>query len=103
MESAPGADVLQVSDNNLRLEAGWCEDLAEKLAANSAPPGAKPSELACAAVVNASTAEVAAAGIRCSFRMKATASGLTAAAAAYGKNEAESSAQLRAITTPRVC
>src|SRR5574337_1605993 len=102
MESPRGTDGLQVSDDGLRVEAGWCEALAGKLAGNGAPTGARSLGLISAAVVNVSNAQVAAAGIRCSLRMQATAAKLATAATGYAENEAESATRLRAVDTLRL-
>ena len=76
MESARATDELQVSEDGLRAQAGWCESLAGRLAGNSAPSGAGASPLASSGAVNAAHAQIAAAGVRCSFRMQATATKL---------------------------
>ena len=54
----------QVSEDDLRAQAGWCESLAGSLARNSAPAGAGSSVLASSAAVNAARAQIAAAGSR---------------------------------------
>jgi hypothetical protein len=100
MKSALGASELHVSDDGLRLQAGCCESLARKVAGNRTPTGTGSSWLGSAAAVNAANADVATAGIRCTFRMQATATKLTAAAHGYTENEAESAAQFPAIDTP---
>jgi hypothetical protein len=87
MESPGGADELQVSDTGLRAHAGWCETLASELAGNSPPAVTGPSWLATTDAVNASHAEVAAAGVRCTNRMQATATKLATAATGYAENE----------------
>jgi hypothetical protein len=97
MESARATAELRVSDPGLRVQAGWCESLAGKLAGNSAPTGAGSSVLASSAAVNAAHAQIAAAGIRCTFRMHATATKLAVGSIGYGENEANSAAQLRAL------
>jgi hypothetical protein len=50
-----------------------------------------------------SNAQVAAAGIRCTFRVQATGAKLATAATGYAEREAESAAQFRALDTPKVC
>jgi hypothetical protein len=104
MES-PGAtaELLQVSQHALLAEAGWCESVAGRLAANSAPTAARSSVLASSAAVDAAHAQIAAAGIRCTFRVQATASKLAVASAGYGNNEAGSAGQFRALGRVTVC
>jgi glycerate kinase len=102
MQSLRGRAELQVSDADLYIEGGGCESLAGKLAGNVPPAGAGSSELASAAAVNASHAQIAAAGIRCSFRVQATATKLVVAASRYTENETRSAAQVQAIFTPTV-
>jgi hypothetical protein len=68
----------------------------------SAPTGVGSSWLASAAAVNMSNAQIAAAGIRCRFRLQATAAKLGAAASSYSANEAESAGELRALNKPAV-
>ena len=94
MASPQSTQKLQVSDEGLRLEASSCESLAGELAGNRAPTGVGSSALASVAAINAARAEVAAANIRCTFRVQATAAKLSAAAAAYIENEVSSAAQL---------
>jgi hypothetical protein len=94
---------LQVSADGLRGQAGWCESLAGRLAGNSAPSGAGSSVLASSAAVNAAHAQTAAAAMRCTFRMQATATKLAIASTGYGENEAGSAAQLRALSPVTVC
>lgn len=103
MESPGAAAELQVSDAGLRVQAGWCESLAGRLAANSAPTGAGSSALASSAAVNATQMQIAAAGIRCAGRMQATATKLAAGSVGYGENETSSAAQLRALGRVTVC
>jgi hypothetical protein len=103
MASSQVTGELQVSDDGLRVEGGWCEALAGKLAGDSAPTGTGSADLASAAVVNGSNAQVSAAGIRCTFRMQATAAKLAAAATGFAENEASSAAHLRAVDMPEVC
>jgi hypothetical protein len=67
---------------------------------NGPPAVAEWPGLASALAVNASHAQIAAAGIRCSRRVQSTATKLTAAASGYTENEASSAAQLLAIATP---
>jgi hypothetical protein len=102
MASSQSTQKLQVNDQGLRLEASCCESFASKVASNRAPTGMGPSGLASAAAINAARAEVAAANIRCTFRIQATAAKLTAVAAGYTENEVNSVAQLRALNTPTV-
>ena len=102
MASSRSTQKLQVSDEGLRLEASSCESLADELAGNRAPTGIGPLGLASAAAINAARAEVAAANIRCAFRIQATAAKLTAAAAGYAETEVNSVAQLRALDIPTV-
>jgi hypothetical protein len=70
--------------------------------ANSAPDVAGSFWPGSAAAVTAATAQIAAANVRCTFRVQATATKLSAAATSYSNNEAASAAQLRAIATPAV-
>ena len=55
---------LQVSDDGLRVQAGWCESLAGRLAGNTGPAGAGSSVLASSAAVGAAHAQIAAAFAR---------------------------------------
>jgi hypothetical protein len=103
MASSQSTQKLQVNDDGLRLEASLCGSLAGKIAGNRAPTGTGPLGLASAAAINAARAEVAAASIRCAFRVRATAAKLTAVAAGYTETEGNSVAQLRALNTPMVC
>jgi hypothetical protein len=103
MESTGATDELQVSEDGLRAEAGWCQSLAGRLAGNSAPTRARSSALASSAAVNAAHVQIAAAGVRCTFRMQATATKLAVASNGYGDNEASSAAQLRALSPVTVC
>jgi hypothetical protein len=103
MESSQTTAELQVSKDGLLAEAGWCESLAGTLAGNSAPIAAAPSALASSAAVHAAHAQIAAAGIRCTVRMQATATTLAVVSAGYGDNEASSAAQLRALSPVMVC
>ncbi len=103
MASSQSTQKLQVSDEGLRLEASLGRSLAGKLAGNRAPTGLGALGLASAAAINAARAEVAAANIRCAFRVRATAAKLTAAAAGYTVTEDNSLAALRALNTPTVC
>jgi hypothetical protein len=88
---------LQVSEDGLGTQAGWCESLASRLAGNSASTGVGSSVLASSAAVNAAHAQIAAAATRCTFRMQATAIKLAIASTGYDANEASSAAQLRAL------
>ena len=99
MESAE----LQVGVDELRAEAGWCESLASRLAGNGAPTGAGPSVLASAVAANAAHAQIAAAGVRCTLRVQATATKLAEAAEGYGANESSSVAPFRALVPETVC
>jgi hypothetical protein len=74
----------------------------DKLAGNNAPTGMTSSGLASARVANASSAQIAAAGIRCTFQMQATAARLAAAATNFAENENDSASLLRALDTPKV-
>ena len=103
MESPRASAELQVSDDGLRVQAGWCESLAGRLAGNSAPAGAGSSVLASSAAVNAAHVQIAEAGIRCTSRVRATATKLAVAATGYGENEAGSAAQLPALSPVTVC
>jgi hypothetical protein len=103
MQSPPVADELQVSAEGLRMQGGWCEAVGGKLAGNAAPTTTGPSWLASAAGVGASNAQIAAAGIRCTFRVQATATKLAAAATSYAEQEVESAARFRTLDTPKVC
>jgi hypothetical protein len=104
MESSRAtAELLQVSQDGLGAEAGWCESVAGGLAANGAPTAVGSSVLASSAAVNAAHAQVAAAAMRCTARMQATATKLAAASAGYGANEASSAAQFRALGRVTAC
>ena len=103
MESGRATDELQVSEDGLRAKACWCESLAGRLAGNSAPSGAGSSPLASSGAVDAAQAQIAAAGVRCTFRMQATAIKLGVAAIGYGDNETSSAAQMRALGRATVC
>jgi len=103
MESPRASAELQVSDDGLRVQAGWCESLAGRLAGNSGPAGAGSSVLASSAAMNAAHAQIAAAAIRCTFRVQTTATKLAVASGGYGENEAGSAAQLRALGRVTVC
>jgi hypothetical protein len=102
MASSQRTQKLQVSDEGLRLEGGSYESLAGKLAANNAPTGTGSSGLASAAAIAAALGEVAAANIRCTFRVELTAAKLQAAANGYTESEGKSVAQLQALETPAV-
>jgi hypothetical protein len=52
--------------------------------------------------VNAAHVPIAAAGIRCTFQVHATATKLATAATKYTENEASSAAQVQAIAMPTV-
>jgi hypothetical protein len=97
------AELLQVSQDGLGAEAGSCESVAGGLACNGAPAVAGAPVLASSAAVNAAHARIAAAGMRCVVRVQATATKLVAASAGYGKNEAGSAAQFRALGRVTVC
>jgi hypothetical protein len=103
MASSQSTQKLQVSDEGVRLEASQCGSLAGKLAGNRAPTGVGPSGLVSAAAINAARAEVAAANIRCAFRLRATAAKLSAVANDYTQTEYNSVAQLQALSTPTAC
>ncbi|OBG25190.1 hypothetical protein A5764_07270 [Mycobacterium sp. 852002-51057_SCH5723018] len=103
MESRGAATELRVSEDGLRAEAGWCEALAASLAASSAPTLVGSSVLASAAAVNAAHAQIAAAGLRCSSRIQATAAALTRVSASYGENEVHSAAEFRALSPVKAC
>jgi hypothetical protein len=102
MASSSSIQKLQVSDEGLRQEGGSYEPLAGKLAANTAPTGTESSGLASAAAITAALGDVAAANIRCTSRVQATAGKLSAAAIGYTEGEDSSLAQLRALMTPAV-
>jgi hypothetical protein len=97
MASASSIQKLRVSDEGLHMEGGSTEYLASKLTANSAPTGVGSSGLASAATITAAIGEVAAANIRCTFRVQATAAKLQAAANGYTETDGESVAQLQAL------
>jgi hypothetical protein len=101
MQSLPGSAELQVSDEGLLAESGWCESLAGRLAGNIPPARVGWSGLASAAAVNAFHAQVAAASIGCSFRVQATATKLAGAASKYTENEASSAVLVQAIASRR--
>jgi hypothetical protein len=103
MESSRVFSELQVSDDGLRVAAGWREALAAELASNCMPTAVGSTWLASAVTVNASHAQVAAAGVRCTLHAQATATKLGRAATAYAANEASSASQLRALDRPTVC
>ncbi len=98
----PSAE-LQVSDDGLRAQAGWCESLAGRLAGSSAPTAAPSSALTSSAAVNAAHAQIAAAGARCVVRVQATAANLAVAASGYDGNEASSAARLGELDPVAVC
>jgi hypothetical protein len=102
MASSSHIQKLQVNDEGLRLEAGSYESLAGKLAASKAPTGTGSSGLASAAAIAAALGEVAAANIRCTFRVQATVAKLQAAANGYTESEGKSVAQLQALKRPAV-
>ena len=77
--------------------------MAGRLAGTSAPTGAESSVLTSSAAVNAAHAQIAAAGVRCMFRVQATATRLAAASAGYGGNEASSAAEFRELGPVTVC
>jgi hypothetical protein len=97
MESGRVNAELQVSGNGLSVQAGWCESLADRLAGNSAPSGVGSSALASSAAVKAAHAQIIAAGVRCTFRLQATATKLAVASVGYDENEAGSAIRLRAL------
>ncbi|SON59202.1 hypothetical protein MSIMFI_00684 [Mycobacterium simulans] len=103
MESRRGTAELWVSGEGLRAQAGWCESLAGTLAGNTPPAGLGSSWPGSAAAVNTAHAEIAAAGMRCTYRVQATATELAAAVGRYAENEADSAARLRALDVPKVC
>ena len=94
---------MQVSNDGLRVDAGWCEALVGKLAGNCAPTGAAAPLLGSAAAISAAHIQVAAAGMRCTLRGQVTAAKLATAATGYAANEVSSTAQLRALDIPKVC
>jgi hypothetical protein len=102
MASPQSTQKLQVSDEGLRLEASSCESLAGELAGNRAPTGVGSLALASVAAINTARDEVAAANIRCTFRVQATAAKLSAAAVDYTENEVNSAGQLQALDIPTV-
>jgi hypothetical protein len=93
---------LAVSDEGLRSEAGSSEALAGKLASNGPPAVTGSSGMASAAVVDATHARIAAAGMRCAFRVQATATKLLATARRFTDNEASSAAGFAAIAASTV-
>jgi hypothetical protein len=102
MQSLPGSAALQVSDEGLLVESASYESLAGRLAGNNPPTVMGSLTLASAAAVNACHAQVAAAGVRCSSRVQATAAKLKAQATAYTDTEASSVARIQAIATSTV-
>jgi hypothetical protein len=94
---------LRVSQDGLRAEAGWCDSSAGSLAGGSAPTAAGSSALASSAAVNAAHARIAAAGVRCSSRIQATATTLARVSAVYAENEVHSAAQFRALSPAKAC
>jgi hypothetical protein len=94
MESPRVNAELQVSESGLRMQAGWCESVAGRVAGNSAPSGTGSAVLASSAAVNAAHMQIAAAGVRCTSRVQATATKLAVGSAGYGENEGDSVAQL---------
>lgn len=102
MQSLQGSAELHVSDEGLRMEGGSCESLAGRLAGNVPPTVVGSSGLASARAVINSHTQVAAAGIRCSFRVQATAGKLAIAAGKYTENEVRSASQIQVIATPPV-
>jgi hypothetical protein len=101
MESPGAATDLRVSADGLRAAAGWCGSLAGRLARTSAPPAVASHVLASSAAVHAAHAQIAAAGLRCSSRVEATAGKLVAASAGYRQNEDAASAEFRALRPVR--
>jgi hypothetical protein len=93
---------LAVSGEGLRVVGGSCEELARRLMGNAPPAAAGLSGLTSAAAVNAAHAQIAAAGMRCAFRMTATTTKLTAAATRYAANEADSAARFLAVAASTV-
>ncbi|WP_052316362.1 hypothetical protein [Mycobacterium canetti] len=91
-----------MSDDGLGAVAVSCAALAGRLAGNGAPTAAAAMPLGSAAAVNAAHARIAAAGIRCTRRVRATAATLTAAAAGYAGNEGRAAARFAALQ-PRAC
>lgn len=103
MESLGAATALRASEEGLRAAAGWCESLATGVAGIGAPTVAGTPGLASAAAVNAAHAQIAAAAVRCSSRIQATAGKLAAASAGYAENESPAASQFRALTPVKVC
>jgi hypothetical protein len=103
MNSLGHAVGLRVNDDGLRMQAGWWEAAAGALVADSAPVGVDVSWPVSSAAVNAAHAQIAAARIRCTSRMQATATKLAVAATGYADNEARSAAQMRALYRPTAC
>lgn len=102
MEPPQVVSELQVSVGGLRVDASWYEALAGELTSICMPTAVGSMWLASAVTVNASHAQVAAAGLRCMLRAQATAIKLGRAATGYGENEASSAAQFRALDRPTV-
>ena len=88
---------LRLSGNGLRAQAGWCGSLADSLAGNNPPSGVGSSSLASSAAVSVAHTRVTAAGVRCTFRLHATATKLSGAAVGYDGNDVGSAARLRAL------
>jgi hypothetical protein len=102
MQSLQGSPELQVSDTGLHIEGASCESLAARLAENTPPVAAGSLGFASTLAVNISHERIAAAGIRCTFRVQATANKLAIAASNYSENEISSAAQVQAIATSTV-
>jgi hypothetical protein len=94
---------MKASEYGLRVQAGWCESLAGTLGGNSAPTGAGSSVLASSVAVSTAHARIAAAGVRCTFRMQTTATTLAVASVGYGNNEIGSAAEFRGLGGITVC
>ncbi|SOJ56901.1 hypothetical protein MSIMFB_04378 [Mycobacterium simulans] len=103
MESLPDTAELRVSEGRPCAEAGRCESLAGTLAGNIAPAGLESSWLGSAVTVNTAHAEIVAAGMRCTYRVQATAAKLAAAASRYAANDADSATRLRTLDGSKVC
>lgn len=97
-----GGTALQVADFGLRGQADLCGAAADALGRNDAPGVRAATWTAAAAAVEVAHAQVAAAGVRCASRLRATATNLEAAAIRYVENEDGSAAYLEALAVPAV-
>ena len=103
MDSLGGTAALDVNVDGLRVQVARLEAAAGEFTGNSPAAGVVPSWSASAAAVSAAHAQIAAASIRCTSRVQATATKLAAAATGYAENEDSSAGQFRTLYEPTVC